>query len=83
MAVELAHGGSLDRILAVLAESPARGDPDILRRVTLASAVPATVSQGPAAGSTPEDRGKVIHVDVPVRGVPAARLALQVPGRLT
>lgn len=85
MAVELAHGSSLDRILGVLAE--ATGSEVILTStagITLASALPAdgvagsgTVESEDAAS---EDRGKVIHVDVPVRGVPAARLALHVRG---
>lgn len=84
MAVELAHGGSLDRILAVLAE--ATGSEVVLTSTagaTLASAVPAEGADGsnPAeAEDGARDRTKVIHVDVPVRGVPAARLALHVQG---
>ncbi len=84
MAVELAHGGNLDRILAVLAE--ATGSEVVLAStagITLASAEPA----GGADGSNPaaaegevRDRAKDIYVDVPVRGVPAARLALHVQG---
>lgn len=84
MAVELAHGGSLDRILAVLAA--ATGSEVVLTStagITLASAVPVDGVEGSEAaepGDEPQDRAKVIHVDVPVRGVPAARLALHVQG---
>ena len=85
MAVELAHGGSLDRILSVLAE--ATGSEVVLTStagITLASAGPAdgVAGSGPVEheGAASEDRGKVIHVDVPVRGVPAARLTLNVRG---
>jgi purine catabolism regulator len=84
MAVELAHGSSLDRILAVLAA--ATGSEVVLAStagVTLASAEP----NGPPDGSEPApsaedaaDGGKAIHVEVPVRGIPSARLTLYVRG---
>jgi purine catabolism regulator len=84
MAVELAHGGSLDRILSVLAE--ATGSEVVLTStagITLASAVPAEVEDGSKPAEAEDgvrDRAKIIHVDVPVRGVPAAHLALHVQG---
>ena len=84
MAVELAHGANLDRILAVLAA--ATGSEVVLTSTagtTLASAGGADGADGSnLAGEDSEarDRAKVIHVDVPVRGVPAARLALHVQG---
>jgi PucR family transcriptional regulator, purine catabolism regulatory protein len=84
MAVELAHGGSLDRILAVLAG--ATGSEVVLTStagMTLASAEP----NGPLDDSEPapsgEDAGDYltpIHVEVPVRGIPSARLTLHVRG---
>ena len=82
MAVELAHGGNLDRILAVLAE--ATGSEVVLTSTagtTLASALPVDGDGGSAeAEGGPRDRTRIIHVDVPVRGVPVARLALHVQG---
>jgi purine catabolism regulator len=84
MAVEMAHGGSLDRILAVLAG--AISSEVVLTStagITLASAVPAGSADGssPAgAGDEAQEHAKVIHVDVPVRGVPAARLTMHVLG---
>lgn len=84
MAVELAHGANLDRILGVLAA--ATGSEVVLTSTagtTLASAGRADSADGsnPAEeGGEARDRTKVIHVDVPVRGVPAARLALHVQG---
>ncbi len=94
MAVELAHGGSLDRILAVLAGiTHAEVTLASLTGATLASAAPAhdaadaagaagvTGVTGPTAESapTPEDHARLIHIDVPVRGILAAQLLLRVP----
>lgn len=75
MAAELAHGGGLDQLLVVLAERTGAS----ARLVS-----PSGLTLGSAAGSVPgsappvEDRG-LITVDVPVRGVLAARLELRVP----
>ncbi|MCD5343218.1 PucR family transcriptional regulator [Arthrobacter sp. AK04] len=80
MAVELAHGGSLDRILAVLAE--AVGAEVVLTSnagAPLASALPFghAVDAGPApAGDADQDRARTTHIDVSVRGIPSARLSL-------
>ncbi|WP_248763284.1 PucR family transcriptional regulator [Pseudarthrobacter sp. SSS035] len=79
MAVELAHGGSLDRILAVLAD--ATGAEVVLTSTAgapLASALPAdhTVEPEPAESSDAPDRARTIQVDVSVRGIPSARLSL-------
>jgi PucR family transcriptional regulator, purine catabolism regulatory protein len=80
MAVELAHGGSLDRILTVLAE--ATGAEVALTSnagAPLASAVPADYAPDaePApAGNTDQDRARTTHIDVSVRGIPSARLSL-------
>jgi PucR family transcriptional regulator, purine catabolism regulatory protein len=84
MAVELAHGSSLDRILAVLAA--ATGAEVVLTSTsgaTLASAEPngepggaERVSFGGDAG----DLARTIHVEVPVRGIPSARLTLYARG---
>ena len=80
MAVELAHGGSLDRILAVLAD--ATGAEVILTSnagAPLASALPAeyAAEAGPAsAAETEQDRARTTHIDVSVRGIPSARLSL-------
>lgn len=91
MAVELAHGGSLDRILAVLAGiTHAEVTLASLTGATLASAAPAHDAAdaagaagvtGPTAESapTPEDHARLIHIDVPVRGILAAQLLLRVP----
>jgi len=80
MAVELAHGGSLDRILAVLAAAThAEVVLTSISGTTLASAVPAARAgeHRPAIPADPEtDHGQTIHVDVSVRGIPSARLAL-------
>ncbi|PTT68568.1 PucR family transcriptional regulator [Arthrobacter sp. HMWF013] len=84
MAVELAHGGSLDRVLAVLAD--ATGSEVVLATnagVTLASALPAghTKESEPAASAEGgQDHAREIHVDVSVRGIPSARLTLYVRG---
>ncbi|XAS71928.1 PucR family transcriptional regulator ligand-binding domain-containing protein [Micrococcaceae bacterium Sec5.1] len=79
MAAELAHGGGLDQLLAVLAERTGASARLVSPSgLTLGSA--ASSAAGPAAGSAPpaEDSG-LITVDVPVRGVLAARLELHVP----
>ena len=82
MAVELAHSGSLDRILAVLARIT-RAEVTLvsLAGVTLASAAPGNADAGDAAGPTPppSDGTRLIHIDVPVRGILAAQLMLRVP----
>lgn len=80
MAVELAHGGSLDRILAVLAD--ATGAEVILTSnagAPLASALPADLADVPEPARTADarqDRARTIHIDVSVRGIPSARLTL-------
>jgi purine catabolism regulator len=80
MAVELAHGGSLDRILAVLAD--ATGAEVILTShagAPLASALPAEHPEGPGPHRSPDpgqDRARTINIDVSVRGIPSARLTL-------
>ncbi len=102
MAVELAHGSSLDRILAVLAGIiDATLELSTVSGVTLGSAGPDSdgsnptdgagpaPGSGPAAGSGPQGEpgqtagpgadGTVINIDVPVRGVPSARLVINVP----
>lgn len=68
MAAELAHGGGLDQLLTVLAERTGTG-----ARLVSPSGVTLGASAGPAPG------GVVTTVDVPVRGVLAARLELEVP----
>jgi purine catabolism regulator len=87
MAVEMAHGGSLDRILAVLAGAiNAEAVLTSTAGITLASAVPAANTEGSGPdepdgpGEEVQEHAKIIHVDVPVRGVPAARLTLHVRG---
>ncbi|MBO1266723.1 PucR family transcriptional regulator [Arthrobacter cavernae] len=79
MAAELAHGGKLDQILAVLARiidsavtllSPS-GAP-------IAGALPPAAAER-ARGSAEAARGSVISIDVPVRGVLLARLEIDVP----
>lgn len=69
MAAELAHGAGLDQLLAVLAEKTGVG----ARLVS-----PSGLTLG-AAGPAAEEGGSVTVVDVPVRGVLAARLELEVP----
>ncbi|MFJ6536072.1 PucR family transcriptional regulator [Paenarthrobacter sp. NPDC091711] len=66
MAAELAHGGGLDQLLAVLSERTGAS----ARLVS-----PSGLTLG-AAGSFDDD-GTVTTVDVPVRGVLAARLELE------
>ena len=94
MAVELAHGGSLDRILAVLA-SITHSEVTLvsLTGAPLASATPAhaeTADDGTpdARSATPEpgthdpgmqENARLIHIDVPVRGILAAQLLLRIP----
>jgi purine catabolism regulator len=84
MAVELAHGGSLDKVLAVLAD--ATGSEVVLTSnagATLASALPAghTKESEPAeSAEAGPDPVRDIHVDVSVRGIPSARLTLLVRG---
>ncbi|MFE4195731.1 PucR family transcriptional regulator [Paenarthrobacter sp. NPDC056912] len=71
MAAELAHGGGLDQLLAVLAERTGAS----ARLVS-----PSGLTLGAAAGAAVTGAGgTVTTVDVPVRGVLAARLELEVP----
>lgn len=83
MAVELAHGGSLDRILAVLAGiTHAEVALSSLTGVTLASAAPENTIVGDTAGGSipaPQEHARLIRIDVPVRGILAAQLVLRVP----
>lgn len=79
MAVELAHGSSLDQILAVLAGIlGATLELSSVGGVTLGSAAPPDESVVP---TDDQDKAETpINIDVPVRGVPSARLAIFVPG---
>ncbi|UXM91402.1 PucR family transcriptional regulator [Paenarthrobacter sp. JL.01a] len=70
MAAELAHGAGLDQLLAVLAEKALVG----ARLVS-----PSGLTLGAAGPLATDDAGDVTSVDVPVRGVLAARLELHVP----
>ncbi|MFI2566744.1 PucR family transcriptional regulator [Paenarthrobacter sp. NPDC018779] len=70
MAAELAHGGGLDQLLAVLAGKAGVG----ARLVS-----PSGLTLGAAGSMATDDVGSVTSVDVPVRGVLAARLELHVP----
>jgi len=83
MAVELAHGGGLDRILAVLAGiSHAEVTLTSVSGATLASASPRLGNDGDDTdASSPElqEQGRLIHIDVPIRGILAAQLLLRVP----
>lgn len=81
MAVELAHGGSLDRILAVLAGiTHAEVTLASITGATLASATPGHAEAADAGGSTAtQEHARLIHIDVPVRGILAAQLLLRVP----
>ncbi|MCE3291127.1 MAG: transcriptional regulator, CdaR family [Arthrobacter sp.] len=97
MAVELAHGSSLDQMLAVLAGIVEAGlELSTVSGVTLGSAAAAGGDTVPAADAPGEAHGNaagpdgvesdaaetdatVINIDVPVRGVPSARLAISVP----
>jgi purine catabolism regulator len=90
MAVELAHGSSLDRILAVLAGIiGATLELSTVSGVTLGSAAAAADGSKPTDGSGPQEEpgqtvgpgteGTLIIIDAPVRGVPSARLVINVP----
>lgn len=71
MAAELAHGGGLDQLLAVLAERTGAS----ARLVS-----PSGLTLGAAGGTfSSDDDGSVTVVDVPVRGVLAARLEVKMP----
>lgn len=78
MAVELAHGSSLDQILAVLAGIlGATLELSSVGGVTLGSAAAPDESVIP---TDDQDKAETpINIDVPVRGVPSARLAIFVP----
>ena len=98
MAVELAHGSSLDQILGVLAGIlDATLELSSVSGVTLGSAGPngtgprpegtgnagpGDAADGPGSDEEPGHPGAdgtVINIDVPVRGVPSARLIITVP----
>ena len=91
MAVELAHGGSLDRILAVLAgithaevtlAVPHGCDPGQRNAGARRRRRPTTPPTLPARRRSPrpaQDHARLIHIDVPVRGILAAQLLLRVP----
>lgn len=92
MAVELAHGSGLDQILAVLAGIiGATLELTSVSGVTLGSAGPDGAGSPPedaGPGSVSEHQpgteghgtdGPLINIDVPVRGVPSARLIINVP----
>ncbi|MFW0774238.1 PucR family transcriptional regulator [Paenarthrobacter nitroguajacolicus] len=77
MAAELAHGSGLDQLLAVLSERTGAS-----ARLVSPSGLTLGAAGGmfPAGGTTPlDDGGSVTTVDVPVRGVLAARLELHMP----
>ncbi|GIU56111.1 PucR family transcriptional regulator ligand-binding domain-containing protein [Arthrobacter sp. NicSoilC12] len=82
MAVELAHGGGLDRILAVLAGIiNAEVTLTSIAGATLASASPGRPEAADVDASTvgPQEQARLIHIDVPIRGILAAQLLLRVP----
>ena len=82
MAVELAHGGGLDRILAVLAGIiNAEVTLTSIDGATLASATPgqAEASDADASAVGPQEQARLIRIDVPIRGILAAQLLLRVP----
>jgi purine catabolism regulator len=84
MAVELAHGGGLDRILAVLAGiTHAEVTLTSVSGATLASASPGQSDAADAADAVsapePQEEARLIHIDVPIRGILAAQLLLRVP----
>ncbi len=80
MAVELAHSGSLDRILAVLAGiTHAEVTLVSLTGVTLASATPVNAGAASSSAPAPPEHVRLIHIDVPVRGILAAQLLLEMP----
>jgi purine catabolism regulator len=70
MAAELAHGGGLDQLLAVLASRTGSS----ARLVS-----PSGITLGSATDAARPGPSNVTTVDVPVRGVLAARLELEVP----
>lgn len=70
MAAELAHGGGLDQLLAVLASRTGAG----ARLVS-----PSGITLGSATAAAQPGPSTITTVDVPVRGVLAARLELEVP----
>ena len=83
MAVELAHGASLDTILAVLAAATgAEVELTSTAGITLASADPAGARESSGAGASGDvgEYQRTVHIEVPVRGIPSARLALHVGG---
>lgn len=82
MAVELAHGGSLDRLLAVLAGiTGTQVDLTSTTGAALASAGSgiAAVDDTSNAKEMTGQGGRLISFDVTVRGIPSARLDLHVP----
>jgi purine catabolism regulator len=89
MAAELAHGGGLDQLLAVLAERTGASvrlvSPSGLTLGAAGGAFPADgtateeIASAKDAALTANDGGSVTTVDVPVRGVLAARLELHLP----
>lgn len=70
MAAELAHGGGLDQLLTVLA-----GRTNSSARLV----TPSGITLGSATAAVQPEPGTLTTVDVPVRGVLAARLELEVP----
>lgn len=70
MAAELAHGGGLDQLLAVLASRTGAS----ARLVS-----PSGITLGSATAAVQPEPCSVTTVDVPIRGVLAARLELEVP----
>ncbi|MGM7775535.1 PucR family transcriptional regulator [Arthrobacter sp. KNU-44] len=70
MSAELAHGGGLDQLLAVLAGRTGSS----ARLVS-----PSGITLGSATAAVQPESFTVTTVDVPVRGVLAARLELEVP----
>lgn len=80
MAVELAHGGGLDRILAVLAGIiHAEVTLTSISGATLASAAQGQAEVADASTLGPPEQARLIHIDVPIRGILAAQLLLRVP----
>lgn len=83
MAVELAHGSSLDQILAVLAGIiDASLELSSVSGVTLGTAAPHEApgqDDSPGTDGAVITAGTVITIDVPVRGVPSAQLLITVP----
>ncbi|BCW60663.1 PucR family transcriptional regulator ligand-binding domain-containing protein [Arthrobacter sp. StoSoilB20] len=83
MAAELAHGGGLDQLLAVLSEKTGAGvrlvSPSGLTLGAAGGAFPAGTSPLDGRGASAlNGQGTVATVDVPVRGVLAARLELHI-----